>query len=233
MELVERVPPRAAGRVRLMLALGVVGLLLCPRLAAAGSITGSSWDGAPPGTLADVFGESSFSFGLAAFAPGVYEVTWLGGITRWRGLTTIGAGDETLFDPGYVAAGTARTIAMVDAWTMWATTPALLHAESTGVQWAFAMLGDSKWAWGLEDIAIGRCDCDFQDAYGTLARVGDTPPPMSVISAAEALATPTPTPDPPTIVGDAAVTAVPEPGTMALVSIGLAGVGARLRRRQR
>lgn len=208
--------------------LGLVAVLLCPRPARAGSISGASWDGTPPGTLADITGQSTFSFGLPAFSSGMYTVTWFGGITDWRGLTTIGARDLTLFDPGYVAAGTARTIAMTDAWTMWATTPDLLHAESTGNQWAFAALGVNTWAWGLEDIAIGRCDCDFQDAFGTLERIGDVPP--SIIFTG----TPDPTPilDPPTIV-DGALTAVPEPGTMALVTIGLAGLGARLRLRRR
>jgi len=186
---------------------------------------GKSWDGSPPGTLADITDLSSFQFGVSAFSSGVYAVTWQGGISAWRGRTTIGADEVTLFDPGDVPVGTVRTITMTAPWTMWATTPALIRAESTGLQWAFASLGVDKWAWGLEDIAVGHCDCDFQDAYGLLQRLDDVPPPSSILS--ETL-DPTPT-SAAAAIADDAITAVPEPGTIALVGIGLAGLVARRR----
>ena len=229
MESSGRVSLRATGWVRWLLALAVTAMALDPQPAVAGSITGVSWDGSPPGTLADISGKSSFAFGLSAFSAGVYEVTWLGGVTDWRGVTTIGGGTEVLFDPGYVAVGTERTISMANPWTMWASTPDLDHAESTGAQWAFASLGTERWAWGLEDIAVGRCDCDFQDAYGLLQRLSDV---ESLTLAGPGPASdpprPTPPPDSPQT-AENVVTAVPEPGTIALVTIGLAGLGARRR----
>ena len=204
-------------------------MLLLPRLSAAGSITGISWDGAPPGTLADLSGQSSFSFGLPAFTTGVYDVTWLGGVTAWRDVTTIGADSQVLFDPGLVAAGTTREITMTGASTLWADTPDLAHAESTGAQWAFAAIDAQTWLWGLEDIALSRCDCDYQDAYGTLTRVGDVPPPPPPVVPPPPPFTPTPTPTPPPAVVSPG-TVVPEPTTLALVAIGLAGYLTRRRR---
>jgi len=151
------VPSRRDGCVRAFVGAATVAILLMPRPSAAGSITGTSWDGAPPGTLADLSGQSSFSFGLPAFMAGVFDVTWIGGVTAWRGLTTIGADNQILFEPGPVATGTARSITMTDSWTLWADTPDLSHADSTSAQWAFAALDAQTWVWGLEDIAIGRC----------------------------------------------------------------------------
>ena len=188
-------------------------------------ITGLSWDGSPPGRLPSR-GVMGFSFRPADVAAGVNQAVLVDGSPP-RGRTTIGAGDEVLFDPGYVAAGTQRTITKTESWTMWATTPALLHAESTGMQWAFTPMEPQRWAWGLEDIAIGRCDCDYQDAYGLLVRIGDASPVTAL-----GLLTPPTTSDLSTVVDDS-LTAVPEPGTIALVTIGLAGLGARRRRRQR
>ena len=131
---------------------------------------------------------------------------------------------------------------MTDPWTMWATTPDLSRAESTGGQWAFASIGAERWAWGLEDIALGRCDCDYQDAYGMLARIGDAPPRIITSDPHDGLQDlpgwpgdpPSPLGPPRTIEGGGdVVTAVPEPGTIALVAIGLASLGARRRLRQR
>ena len=182
MDSVGIVPSHGGRSVRWLPALALAAAIVFPRTSAAGPITGLSWDGSPPGTLADLSGQASFSFGLPTFGTGVYEITWFGGVTAWRGLTTIGAGDEVLFDPGYVGAGTQRTITKTDPWTMWATTPDLQHADSTGAQWAFTPMGAQRWFWGLEDIALGRCDCDYQDAFGMLARIGDVPISLIITS---------------------------------------------------
>jgi hypothetical protein len=232
MECGGSVPSHGGRRVRWLPALALAAVIVFPRTSAAGSITGTSWDGTPPGTLADISGHSIFSFGLGAFDPGVYEVTWFGGVSAWRNFTTIGIGDQTLFDPGDIAPGSTQTVAMTDPWTMWATTPDLWRAESTGEQWAFTSIGAQRWAWGLEDIALGRCDCDYQDAYGMLARVGDVTKSLTITS--DPYDPPTPF-DPPRIVEgvDDVLASVPEPGTIALVTLGLAGLAARRRLRQR
>jgi len=232
------VQTRVGRHGRWLQALALATITMLPRPAAAGSITGTSWDGTPPGTLADISGQSIFSFGLAAFDAGVYEVTWFGGVSAWRNFTTIGTGSQVLFNPGDIAPGAQQTLTMTDSWTMWATTPDLSRAESTGAQWAFTSIGAGRWAWGLEDIALGRCDCDYQDAYGMLARIGDvtsrtiTSDPHDPSGWPED--PPTPLGPPRTIedVGDM-VAAVPEPGTIALVTIGLVSLGARRRLRQR
>ena len=236
------VPSRQGWWVRWLQALALATITMLPRPVAAGPITGISWDGATPGTLADISGQSIFSFGLNAFGPGVYEVTWSGGVSAWRNFTTIGTGDQTLFNPGSIAPGTTQTLTMTDPWTMWATTPDLSRAESTGGQWAFASIGAERWAWGLEDIALGRCDCDYQDAYGMLARIGDAPLRLITSDPHDGLqdlpgwpGDPSSPLGPPRTIegGGDVVTAVPEPGTIALVAIGLASLGARRRLRQR
>jgi hypothetical protein len=180
------------------------------RPSAAGAIMGISWDGSPPGTLADITGRSDFSLGVDPFVSGVYQVTWLGGVTAWRDQTTIGAGTQTVFNPGEIASGTSETLTMTSSWSMWATTPDLSFADSTGPQWAIASLDSESWLWGLEDIALGHSDADYQDAYGTLTRLGSVPTP----------------PPPPAVVSDETLVPVPEPATVNLVAIGIVALVA-------
>jgi hypothetical protein len=185
----------------------VVGLA---RPSAAGAIMGVSWDGSPPGTLEDITGRSDFSLGVEAFASGVYQVTWLGGVTAWRDETTIGAGNQTVFDPGDIASATSETLTMTSSWSLWATTPDLSFADSTGPQWAIASLDSESWLWGLEDIVLGRSDADYQDAYGTLTRIGAVPQPEPS----------------PTVVSSETIVPIPEPGTVSLIAIGLLALAA-------
>jgi hypothetical protein len=201
--------------------------MLVARPCAAGPITGKSWDGTPPGTLADLSGQTDFMFGKSAFSAGIYSVTWLGGVTSWRNGTTIGASDQVLFDPGPIEAGTTRTISMTDPWTLWGTTPDLDHAESTGQQWAFANVSDDTWLWGMEDILMGYCDCDYQDAYGMLTRVGDVTQTLATTSFQQE------TPIVLTDAGDTAVAVIPEPATLILLALGVAGLAARRGKRKR
>ena len=169
----------------------------------ASAIMGLSWDGSPPGTLEDISGRSDFSLGVSPFAAGVYQLTWLGGVTAWRDETTIGAGDQTVFNPGPIATGTTQTLTMTSSWSLWATTPDLSFADSTGPQWAVAPVDSNTWLWGLEDIALGHSDADYQDAFGTVTRLDPVPPP------------------PPPVVDDNNLVPVPEPATVGLMAVGL------------
>ncbi len=188
-------------------ALAAVLCLVIARAAAADPIQGVSWDGHPPGTLADITSINDFDFGREAFAAGEWTITWSGGITAWRDRTTIGlitaiGAEGVLFQPGKIASGTSYTFDVSDSWMLWAATPSLSKATSAGGQWVFASLGGGLWLWGLEDILLGQCDCDWQDAYGTLRfHPADEPAP------------------------------VPEPATLGLVSMGLLWAARRLRRR--
>jgi hypothetical protein len=217
-------------------------VMLLARPCAAGPITAKSWDG-PAGTLADLSGQTDFMFGRPTFSAGVYSVTWLGGMTAWRDVTTIGAGGQVLFDAGIVIPGATRTITMTDEWTLWATTPDLTHADSTGDQWAFASVVADTWIWGLEDMLVGRCDCDYQDAYGTLTRIGDLAPPFGAVNPPLGAVSPPlgassfppePLTDPlsPADVGDAAIAVVPEPATIGFIALGLAALAARRKRKR-
>jgi len=210
-------------------------VMLLARPCAAGPITAKSWDG-PAGTLADLSGQTDFMFGRPTFSAGVYSVTWLGGLTAWRDVTTVGAGGQTLFDPGIVIPGATRTFTMADPWTLWATTPDLTQADSTGDQWAFASVAADTWIWGLEDMLMGRCDCDYQDAYGTLTRLGDVAPPLgAVIPPLGAASFPPETltdPLSPADLRDTAIPVIPEPATFGLIALGLAALAARRKRKR-
>ncbi len=222
--------------------------------AAASPLIGTSWDGPSPGTLADITNTNDFAFGLPTFGAGQYEIRWDGGITAWRDFTTIGYNDGSrtaLFNPGTIASDTTLTFTANDSWTLWADTPSLSNADSTGEQWAFAQTGANAWVWGLEDIQIGYADGDWQDAFGALRLVSPLPtvvssettsslplppaPPSGLASiSSDPLAVLTPplgdgtSGDEPaplalqtTLAPTATIPAVPEPSTVLLIASGL------------
>jgi hypothetical protein len=225
MGIVESKPSRAGRSAQLLFA-ALAAVIVVARPSAAGPITGKSWDGPLPGTLAEISGQADFMFGAPAFSAGVYAITWGGGVTAWRNWTTIGAGDQVLFDPGPMEPGTTHTITMADPWTLWGTTPDLAHAESTGDQWAFVAVSDDTWIWGLEDMLMGHCDCDYQDAYGVLTLIGGGSSTLGAASLPPLTQAESPLA---TDVQDSAVAVIPEPATVGLVALGLAGLVWRRR----
>ncbi len=246
----------------------VLTVVLAVSLAAAGAasaspLIGTSWDGSYPGTLADIANCTDFSFGMSQFAAGQYQITWGGAYTAWRDLTTIGYNDgrqTTLFNPGSIATGTSVTFTANGTWDLFANTPSLSNASSTGAQWAFDQTGANEWMWGLEDIQLGQADGDWQDAFGTLKLIAPATVVSSEITQPTPAPTPTPTPDPSGTNGRstsistppggqidplvyalsdqpfspglpvAALDVVPEPSTLILFATGL---GLALRRRFR
>ena len=191
--------------------------ILATSLASASPLIGTSWDGNPPGTLADIAGCDDFSFGLPKFAAGQYQITWGGSFTIWRDLTTIGYDDgvqTTVFNPGWIIPTTTRTISADAPWTLWADTPSVTDAQSTGPQWAFDQISDNEWIWGLEDIQLGLADGDWNDAFGTLQFIAPLTPPVTVDD------TPTTTDLP----------SVPEPSTYVLILTGVGLLWLRSRR---
>jgi hypothetical protein len=196
----------------------VASLLLLPVALSASPVTfNNSWDGNPPGTFADIVGSGAFDAGLPDFQAGMWLITVDGGFSAWYGVDVIGfEGCPTAASPCVLGKPTAvsphPTVLQVyqdRPWHLWATTPSYTHLTSNGPQFAFQQTSATTWRYGLEDIALGASDNDYQDLFGTLQFLHG--PPI-------------PTPTPECVNCDPPVSAVPEPGTILLTLGGLAFV---------
>lgn len=136
----------------------VLACCLWPLTAAASPVIfGSSWDGSPPGTVADLFGVGGWTSGLT-FPSGAYVFLVLGGVTS----DTTDTLEIESTAAGWSVTGTSRDL------------PG--GARSDGPQWAWHQVTPNFWVWGWEDLTLSISDRDYQDRFGTLTLVGDVTP---------------------------------------------------------
>ncbi len=136
----------------------LLALVFLPLAASASTLTfGDSWDGQPPGTVADLFGVGGWASGLV-FGAGSYDFVVLGGITA--DTTDTLAVEDT--PDGWYAIGTSRDL------------PG--GSPSYGPQWAWYQVTVNAWLWGWEDLTLDISDHDYQDRFGTLTRRAEVTP---------------------------------------------------------
>ncbi len=165
--------------------------LLLATSVSASTITATSYDGPIPGNLTMVTGVEDFNLGAEAFEPGTWQITYLGGYTAWRDVTTIYAEDiagfTLLIPPGPLTVGAAFTFTAPRPWFLTAQTPSLDATATTS--WSMPLTPTSQWAfwtqnntlhWALEDISVWQgigeyvSDRDYQDDYGTMVHLTPT-----------------------------------------------------------
>lgn len=163
---------------------------------------GFSDDGHPPGTLVDVSGipEVLFTLGHPLFAPGVYDVDIVNGITAWRFLNVV----ETTTGLR-LSEGLGHRVTALVPWALLITSPDLQRASSVGEQWAWTALPSGTWFCGVEDKRREGADNDYNDLTCQVTFVGPVRP-----------LEPKPEPEP--------EQPIPEPTTLALVATALVAV---------
>ena len=158
---------------------------------------GTSWDGTPPGTFADIVGAVP-ELGHPDFAAGMWRIGLEPGRTIWGALDTVGFEGDTFCAAAAqpcTLAGPLTQVYLDRPWHLWATTPSYTHQLSIGDQFAFVQTSPTTWRIGLEDITVNRGDNDYQDVLLTLEYLGPgglTPTPQT--------SAPAPVPEPFTLV---------------------------------
>jgi hypothetical protein len=189
---------------------------------------GTSWDGTPPGTFADITGAADIVSGHPDFAAGTYLIEIDGGTSALYGQDTLGfEGDSVcavsavgcvLGKPGANQPPTVLQVYLDRPWHLWGWSPPLGKVLSTGPQFAFTQVDANTWRWGFEDLSLTTGDADFQDVWGKVTFLHGIDPPLD----------PTPTPT------AFSAQPVPESSTWLLVGVGLLGVClSRIDRRAR
>jgi PEP-CTERM motif len=175
---------------------------------------GTSWDGDPPGTFADITGATDIVSGHPDFAAGTYLIEIDGGKSALYATDTIGfEGDSVcavsavgcvLGKPGANQPPTVLEVYLDRPWHLWGWSAPLGKVPATGSQFAFTQTAPNTWTWGFEDLPNG--DFDYQDVLGKITFLHGVDLPLELT------------------VAPLAAAEAPEPSTWLLVGIGLVGL---------
>lgn len=161
-------------------------LLFAAPMAASSVSFGSSWDGAPPGTFADLVGDRArfIVTGMPDFPPGYYRITVDGGYSMLESQDVVGFEGPTTCSPlvnctlghAYVNPITHTTQATVlevyqdQPWHLTGWSPNVGPVRQSGQQFVFVETAPGSWRWGFEDLNMGG-DRDYNDIFGSITRV--------------------------------------------------------------
>jgi len=167
-------------------------MFCCAAPVSAASVTfGASWDGNPPGTLADIFELPGAEAGAPDFIAGNWIITVDGGFSALVDQDIVGfEGDSFcahvaqpctlqhayVSPASHAAQSTVLQVYMDRPWHLTGWSPNVGHVTSNGSQFAIAQTGPTTWTWGFEDLRAG--DWDFNDIYGTLRYLGPRVDPI-------------------------------------------------------
>ncbi len=120
-------------------------------------------------TLAVISGidDGLWEIGHPAFAAGTYRILLVGGYTDWQLDDTVETSTGVIINENGWQTFTASS-----SWLLKVYTPELHGFPSSGVQWVWAQLTPTLWAYGIEDMRLPGGDGDYNDKWGFVERFG-------------------------------------------------------------